>query len=305
MPFHPVVPAELRSKAPPPGVALALALAWALLPSAAHAQSLDYSLNGSTGDYVAHQIGLGLPVAKNWDVRLALGSGRSGERETDDNQSLRLQWQVQPAWSVALSVDQNQDEVLRSQGTGLEARLALDEWARWEHSASLGLAWRRGYNGLRDASVAAGNLVPDQNAWTLSWSQDLGERWGWDWDSTLTQYSSDPVALARALLARRVPRTNAAASLTDFSERNHQLGLRWQATDTLHMRLSAQYSQTVVGQVQRGLQWSLSLPVGKQGLAGLSLGQTRSDALLRPNGTELQAAQTSNTLGLNYSWQWE
>ncbi|MGQ0708904.1 MAG: hypothetical protein ACT4NV_04065 [Rhodoferax sp.] len=285
-----------------PRALLTLALG---LGGAAAAQGLDYSLSGSSGDYVAHQVGLGLQAAKDWDLYASAGQGRSGDRETDTHHALRLQWQATPLWSLALSVDQSQDEVLRSQGTGLEARLALDEWAQWEQRASLGLAWRRGYNGLRDASVAAGNLVPDQNAWTLSWSQDLGERWGWDWDGTWTQYSSDPVALARALLVRRVPRTAAALALTGFAERSQRLGLRWQATDTLHLSLSAQYSQTVVGQVQRGLQWSLSLPVGKQGLAGLNLGQTRSEAVLRPNGTELQAAQTSHTVGLSYSWQWE
>lgn len=285
-------------------------LAWALASSGALApavlaQSLDYSLTGASGDYVSQQLGLGLRPAADWDVYASLGSGRGGARETDTQQSLHVQWQAHPAWAVGLGADQSQDDVLRTQGTGLDVQLALDALAQWEHSASLALAWRRGYNGLRDSSVAAGHLVPDQSDWTLSWSQDLNARWAWDWESSVSQYSSDPVTLARALLARRVPRVGAAMGLTGFPERSHALGLHWQASDSVQLSAQARYSLTVIGQTQRALEWGLSVPLGKQGLGGVRLGHTRSDAVLRANGTELLPAQSSNSLTLTYSLQWE
>lgn len=275
------------------------------LVSTVAAQSLDYSLTAVTGDYVSQQLGLGLRPAPDWDLYASLGSGRSGERETDTQQVLHLQWQLHPLWALALGADQAQDEVLRAQGTRLEAELAVGALGAWARSASLALAWRRGYNGLRDSSVAAGSLVPDQNDWTLRWSHELGERWGWDWESSVTQYSSDPVALARVLLARRVPRVGLAMGLTGFPERSHVLGLRWQASDSVQLQAQASYSLTVIGQSQRTLEWGLSLPLGKQGVGGVRLGHTRSDAVQRPNGTELLPAQSSNSLTFTYAWQWD
>lgn len=280
-------------------------LAGCALGPSVQAQSLDYSLTGASGDYVSQQVGLGLRPATDWNLYASLGSGRSGARETDTQQTLQLQWQVQPAWSIALGADQAQDEVLRTQGTRLAIEFDLDTLAQWEHGASLGLSWRRGYNGLRDSSVAAGHLVPDQNDWTLHWSQDLNARWGWDWESSVSQYSSDPVALARALLARRVPRVGTAMGLTSFSERSHALGVRWQASDNVQLQAQASYNLTVIGQTQRALELGLSLPLGKQGLGGMRWGHTRSDAVLRANGSELLPAQSGNSLTFTYSLQWE
>lgn len=284
-------------------------LTWGLaacsLAAAAQAQSLDYSLTGASGDYVSQQVALGLRPASDWSLQASLGSGRSGARETDTQQTLQLQWQVQPAWSMTLGADQAQDELLRTQGSRLEVELALDALAQWEHSTSLGLAWRRGYNGLRDSSVAAAHVVPDQDDWALHWSQDLGAGWGWSWETSVSRYSSDPVALARALLARRVPRIGVAMGLTSFSERSHTLGVRWQSGDNLQWQALASYGLTVIGQTQRVVEWGLSLPLGKQALGGIRLGHTRSDAVLRANGTELLPAQSSNSLTFAYTLQWE
>jgi outer membrane receptor protein involved in Fe transport len=254
---------------------------------------------------VSHQIGASLRPTPDWGLYASLGSGRSAAREIDTQQSLQLQWQAHPAWTISLGADQAQDDVLRTQVTLLEVEAALDALAPWDRSASLTLGWRRGYNGLRDSSVAAGHLVPDQDDWSLRWSQDLDARWGWEWESRYTQYSSDPVALARALLARRVPRVGAAMGLTGFGERSHALGVRWQASDTVQLQVRAQYSLTVIGQAQRALEWGFSLPLGKQGTGGVRLGHARSDAVLRANGTELLAAQSSNSLSFTYSLQWE
>lgn len=285
------------------GVAIGMAIT--LLPVTALAGGVDYSMTGGTDDHVAHQVGIGMGQADRWDLYLSLGSGRSGNRETDTNHSLRSQWQVVPAWAVALTTDQAQDEVLRTQGMTAETHVRIADLAHWDGDASLSLGWRRGFNGLRDSSLAVSGQVPDQQTWTLSWSQDLRAGWAWDAQTSFTQYSSDPVAMARALLLLRVPRTSAALGLTGFTERSHILGLQWQATPAVSVHASVQHTSTVFGQIQRALQSSFSVPVGTSGLATLTLGQQRNDAVSRPNGVEVVPMQTSNILGLAYAWQWQ
>lgn len=282
-----------------------IGMAITLLPVTALAGGVDYSLTGGTDDHVLHQVGIGMGQADRWDMYLSLGSGRSGNRETDTRYSLLSRWQVVPAWAVALGTDQAQDEVLRTQGMTAEVHVRVADLAHWEHDASLSLGWRGGINGLRDNSLAVSGQVPDQHSWTLSWSQDLQAGWAWDVQTSVYQYSSDPVVMARALLLLRVPRTGAALGLTGFTARSHALGLQWQATPAVLVHTSVQHTSTVFGQIQRSLQSSFSVPVGASGLVSLTLGHHRSDAVNRPNGVEVVPMQTSNTLGLGYAWQWQ
>ena len=297
------MPQQLLTAAPARLRTLA-ALLLAAASAGAHAQSsVSYTVGTGAGDYRSQALE-GSIAPENWLVKLDadLLQARESGAKVMDQYGLSVTWPLAAAWSLRYRWSNQKDTVFDVDGHEIGATLRADKlWgSELETRIDLGLGLFD-YAG-RNATAAQSRLLPDQRRHSLGLRQDVNKALGVYVTYDHYQYSRDPAALARLLVASRRPRVGAAFALTSFASHARTVGTTWAALDKLDIDLSLGRTHTVLRQHQDVTRIAATLSATRNASVTLAYSDNRNSALLKPSGATLVAAERSSALELSLAW---
>ena len=280
------------------------ALLLAAASASAYAQSsISYTVGTGAGDYRSQTLEAGI-ATESWPIKLDadLQQARESGAKVMDQYGLSVAWPLAPAWSLRYRWSNQKDTVFRVDGHEIGAILHADKlWAgelETRVDLSMGLFDYAG----RNATAAQSRLLPDQRRHSLGLRQDINKTLGVYATYDHYQYSRDPAALARLLVASRRPRVGAAFALTSFASHARTVGTTWAAMDKLDIDLSLGRTHTVLRQHQDVTRIAATLSATRNASVTLAYSDNRNSALLKPSGATLVAAERSSALELSLAW---